>query len=246
MPSAKKFRLRKLTYYDRLLALAFNSKYCTEYNRLFGAKNRTVNLFSLQSGEQREAFKKRWGLNFIVDPEEVKNRPENQLNKNMEGGIFSDYTATLKVVSGETILEGERLNFSRDLEQGKYLTLRMDVTTDKGKLLKDIEGYIDFYRRVAKVHLGTRAKPSAGLGKFDHWDIYRLHHVEKKSLLQIAKDLAGEQGSRKDAAHNKIINAKRDQIRRAYRKAEEMVSQIQPLSKQLPIQDCSVLPHYCK
>ena len=243
MPSAKKNPVaRKLTYYDRLVALSFNDKYCKAYYRHFGGNPNDISLV-FPSDKKLERFRRRWGLNFVVDPGDVKRKLEaDELRKDMEGGIFRDYGEAIKVVSKSPVFDGERIDFTRNLKRAKYLTLRINVTADLEKLLKDVEGYIKYYRGLAtRGRPLLRTKSSGGLGRLDHWDIYRLQGMEKKSRLQIAKEHTrntkrtsrSHKGESDNPAYNPILDAKHEQVRRAYRKARDMIAQIQP-SKSKP------------
>ena len=211
---------RKLTYYDRLVALAFHPQYHREHKKLFPSSPLPLGII-FSPGNEIEKFKRRWGLEFIVDPNDVERRLGNGLKKNIEGGIFSDYHEQVKVIPHQEIFHGDHLKPQLALRDDKYLTLQIDVTADETKLLADVKDYIKFYRRLIKFQPTRRAKPS----QVDHWLIYKKRHVERQSLLRIAKDLAGKN---ENPAYNEVVNAKHKQVIRAYQKAKQIISQIRP------------------
>lgn len=215
---------RKLTYHDRIMALAFNHRYCQEFKKLYGGSSLPSLEVIFSPDDKIGNFKKRWGLEFDVDPDGVKRRlGEDPARRDIEGGVFSDYHEMLKVIQFQKADEKDGfLNLSQHLRDGRYLTLQIDVTADKGEILEAIGAHIDFYRSIIKFRPSDkRAKPS----ELSHWFIYK-EHAEGKTLLRIAKDLAG---INKGPAYSEQVNAKYKQVLRAYQKAKEMISQTKPV-----------------
>jgi len=212
----------KLTWYDRLVALAFHPRYREEYKKLFPSPTPSLKtIFS--PGNEIERFKRRWGLDFIVHPDDVERRLGKGLKKDIEGGVFSDYLEMVKPIPHREISDGNCLKPARALRDEKYLTLQIDITADETKILADIRDYIKFYRKVVKFQPGGRAKSSKGL---DHWEIYHKVHHEKKSLYKIAQELSGISGS--PSVEEGPLKAVYEQVRRALKKADRIMSQVRP------------------
>lgn len=219
---------RKLTYYDKLVGLAFHPQYRKEHKKLFPSFSSSSQ--SLEAifnyGGEIEDFKMRWGLKFIVDPEDVECRIGKGINKNVGGGVFLDYYETVKVIPHRKSWHGQQLDFSRQLRNEKYLTLQIDITADERVILEAVKDYVNFYRKITKFRSTKRAKPSKG--DLDHWVVYKKRHSEKKSFLQITRDLFGEIGQ---PAYDSIADSYNKRVKRAYQKADEIISQIKPVTK---------------
>lgn len=233
---------RKTSYYDKLNILAHKPQYIDEYKELFpelSSSSPSLELiFSHEHNLKVERFKKRWDLEYVIDPNEIKLLLENDTKKDFEGGAFAEYHEIVKVLphkKNEVIRKkkrgtyGDYLDLSCALRSKKYLTLQIDVTADETKIVENIKSYIELYREIIN-HKKKRVKSSIGL-ELDHWEIYRKKHCEGKSLPEIARERLGvSKDDLKDAnekEYNKF-NAKLKQIERAYEKAKDMIDQYKP------------------
>ena len=224
----------KPTPYDRLAALAFHPGYRKEYKKLFPSPGPLPLETIFNRSREVDMFKKRWGLEFVVDPEDVECRLGNGIKRDVGGGVFLDYHEHMKVIPTRRAWHDQQrknsstttLNFSKHLRDGRYLTLQIDITADQGKTLEALKDYIKFYRKVIKFNPSKRAKQSKE--ELDHWVVYKIHQRERKPLLQIARDLYGISGQ---PAIDEEADAYYKRVKRAYRKAKEIISQIRPITQ---------------
>lgn len=213
---------RKLGYYDRLVGLAFHPQYSQEYERLFPSDSPSLELIFSPNNEI-DKFKRKWGLRFVMNPEDVKRRLVSGQIENVEGGAFLDYEDEIKIIPWQKRRQGTTLDLSRNVRGKKYLTVQLDITRDLEKTLNDIRGYINYYRKLTKFQPTSKRQTPPGIA--NHWLIYKMRDHDGKSLLQITRELFNVSGT---PAYNTTTDARYKQVARAYKKARQIISQITP------------------
>lgn len=105
------------------------------------------------------------------------------------------------------------------LREGKYLTLEIDLTKNTEEILGEIKGEIHYFKKYHVHNPKTRVTKTFYLP----WKVYDLHK-EGKNLSQIARELSGRGGY---ASGNPKLMAAYKEVKRAYDKACEMLSQVE-------------------
>ena len=95
------------------------------------------------------------------------------------------------------------------------LVLMIDTTYPRSYIKRVLALTLDQYTKEPKG--GLRHNPEI-------WRIYRMLEKEKKSCMQIARELYGVEGH---PSWNKVIDARRKQVERAYRRALQIIKSIE-------------------
>lgn len=104
-----------------------------------------------------------------------------------------------------------------DLREGKYLTLEINLTHDKNKIIDVVSRYVDLYSKFVKKGTAKRIKESV----YDPWLIYDMHKDDGLDFVQIAQKLSGIKGNPNSDAR---LGACYKNVKRAYQKAENVVT----------------------
>jgi len=106
------------------------------------------------------------------------------------------------------------------LKNDKILLLTIDLTANKKPILRAVENRIDYYRNIVKRD-DTRKRETLA----SPWQVYDLKVVDGKNLLRITKQLFGVKDNPTDSVKTKAYY---EQVNRAYKKAEKMISEVCP------------------
>lgn len=113
-----------------------------------------------------------------------------------------------------------RTNDARDLLNGNFILLKIDLTLNKKKvLLPNISKFIDFYKK--RITTEFRFKKST---KLDPWEVYQLYHVEGLLKSEIARRLYGIKKGK--SSNNYDRQSAGQQVTRALKRAEEVIKHV--------------------
>jgi hypothetical protein len=185
---------KRISRYERVQALIRNPQYLKDYNtKIKGRFNHN----------DYTKFLQEYGIEIPLDPAQWKAYSQ----KDIEGtAIFTDDwviepipNEPSEITNLEETPEGFMgvWNLSPHLEHDRFLTVRMDLTAKKKKLLENLEGYIDLYSKHVK-KLNTRDKAGSKTDKFKIWDSYKMH----TSFAKIAKEFRLEESAVRKAYLN--------------------------------------------
>lgn len=143
------------TTIDRLKALVRNPQYLKDLKEL-----------------EADEFCLKYGLYTPVKPELLE-RNEPELLEYCQ--IFRDFITKVIPAEDKVITTGHpvfELDFSPHLEDGRYLTLKIDLLQDKKDIIATIKSDMEFYSRYIKKEQ-TRDTGSRTIDRFLVWDEYR-------------------------------------------------------------------------
>lgn len=180
---------------DRAYAALYNPTFQKEYAKLLKVKSKP----KLREGLKR--LSKRWGVH-VVEGE--------------SGPNFHIEDRPVKVIP-PTHGYGYLIHPS-NLEEERYLTLRLDLHETKKNLLRSIEHKLNIYRLYSKGRPKERVKRTT-----NHWQVYRLHQ-EGKTYKEII--MAEDPTEDKDA-----LLARIDAARKSYNKCVKMIESVAPIGK---------------
>jgi len=106
------------------------------------------------------------------------------------------------------------------LNNDKYLMLKIDLTANKKSILQEVESRINVYRSLVKRD-DTRNRETLA----SPWQVYDLIHIDGKNPLQITKLLYRVKDNPTESERTKAYY---EQVNRAYKKAEKMISEVCP------------------
>jgi hypothetical protein len=189
--------------WDRLQALIRCPQYANDYKDLLKLKKGRNKLYS----KKMEAMKKKWGIMFLVDPDEWKSkaRPENV-------SVFADDPPAKQIPYKK---ESGVLKY---LRENRYGLIQVDVACTADEVIKCIKPILQEYKTLMRTEKSREAKTL-----FDPWVIYDLHMEENLSFLDITRLVTGEIGN---VSSKDELNAARKRVQSAYHEAVEMISLI--------------------
>lgn len=106
-----------------------------------------------------------------------------------------------------------------DIQDARYLTLKIDLTLPEAESLKHAQAEISRYQTLLRLKSRRRNKPTL----VDPWLVYDLVHNGKRNLLQITHDLFKCKGT---PAYDDKVNRYYRCVQRAYRNAEAMIKSV--------------------
>lgn len=113
---------------------------------------------------------------------------------------------------------------SKTSKNGQYLTFKVDLTGKTKHIMRAVEHLVIFYGKFVQKEKTRNREPM-----ISPWLVYDLKHKKGKNLLQVTKDLF-DFGPGENPAYNERLKARYEQVKRLYKKAEVVVSQVRPLT----------------
>jgi len=186
---------------DYMLALAENE----EYQRDFAQYDQPIEkLFNAP----RIDLRKKWGIEIIRSPENIRQTYLN--NRDME------ITPAVELALHRL---PEREHVMSHLQDGRYLFLKVDLTADKGEILKEAWKCIEQGRKQASIFVTQERNRD---NEADHWEVY-YRRKSGESLVQITKDIF----HKVDDPH--LDNPHYKSVKRAHKYAKDLIRLIKPL-----------------
>lgn len=105
-----------------------------------------------------------------------------------------------------------------ELKDNRFVFLRVDATKPLGIILASIEAQLGAFYKT------SRAKSRQREPTIDPFKVWDMHHLQKKKLLQITRELQNVQGN----PRYDFSESLHKQVCRAYAKAKRMITSIKP------------------
>ena len=180
---------------DRGYAVMYNPTFQKEYAKLLKVKSK----LKLREGLKR--LSKRWGVHVF---------------KGESGPGFYIDDHPVRVI--DPTFGPVSLIHPLNLEEERYLTLKLDLHETTKTLLREIEHTIKIYRLYSKARPKERVKRTT-----NHWEVYRMRQ-EGKTYEEIVMALDPTEG--KDT-----LWARKDLARKSYKKCVRIIESVAPIGK---------------
>lgn len=119
-----------------------------------------------------------------------------------------------------TNFEKSDLNSISKHRDGKYIIIAVNMSKKRQDIIRDFNKILTRISKDCKIPKDkSRDKETV----WDIWEIYNYHKKNKLNLVQIARKISGQKGN---PTHNSKLEAYVKQVRRAYKKAEDIIKQI--------------------
>jgi hypothetical protein len=128
-------------------------------------------------------------------------------------------TVSFKSKDGQTIEKVPKHDLSPWLREGRYLTIEIDLTRNIKEIMSKIKKEISFWNKYYVDKPETRSKETF----YSPWEVYDLYKGGK-NFSQIARQLSDRDGN---PSYNPKLMAEYKNVKRAYDKACEMISQVE-------------------
>lgn len=152
---------------------------------------------------------KKYELPFPVNPEGVITDLANEILLPIESNMEQLAVRPIPLEEGKTVF---------GLEDKRYLNVSIDMTRTENEITQDIKRLYDHYSpQIKRNH-------RQGSTIQDPWYIYDQVEREGKNFSMIAKELSGID---ENPTYNETVDAVRQQVREAYRKAKSMISVVE-------------------
>ena len=196
----------RLKRYDKLMAIKNHHEFIQDHKKYKSLKRESI------KSKRRMELERKWGEEI-----EVIEKPEKS-KKIRSNCVKVVYTIEQKPIRDSALTRDNRI-IERYID-GKRLYLEVDINETKENLKKEFINTITQYKKILPKN-NYRNKDST----IDPWEIWSEVHNKKKKLLEIARERSGRGGN---PNNDNILRSEYEQVRRVYKKAEEMIESISP------------------
>jgi len=217
----------KISPYDKVQALKHSKKYAEDYRRFIKDRGEEYHILHgspeafpqvSNLSESAKELCKKYNLRYPIDPNEpVK-----------EWEIDYLYPVISFLDPPESWRDIEHINWTGDPKEaivtyvnGK-LVVMIDTAHTREKIKQTLDDFLDMIAHYRGERTGGRDREIV----FDKWRVYRMHEKEGKNLLQITRELVPEfyhNDITDFPTYNKDVDAHYRRVRRAYKKAHQII-----------------------
>lgn len=112
------------------------------------------------------------------------------------------------------------------IENGRYLTLKLDLYASDSSLLKAVKMHIGMLKSRLDIPLPERERETS----VNPWEVWDMIHKEGKNLSQATREIFDVEGNPKYDFDESLYK----QVLRAYEKANKMIDAVHPTEKPHP------------
>lgn len=136
--------------------------------------------------------------------------------------VFNKYKHSFNLNTIHVFMNYEKsdLNSISEYRDGRHIIIAVDITKKDAEIKKDFEQTLKRIRKDCKIPKdNTREKETVQ----DIWKVYDFFEKDKLNFVQIARKISGKGGN---PTYNKGLEAYVKQVRRAYKKAVDIMQRI--------------------
>jgi len=222
--------------FNRTMALTRNAEYLNDYEKL--KKLRSID--DRDGSKKADVWAKKMGGKWGEYPP-PRPLPDyvNMYSKIFQGGYGDSSVEVVSspisspaelIIAAHADLEQKKKRNAKDInrkvgepQKPKYLTLRIDVTASKKDIMAAVENQVTSWQNFVGKKKGRNRETD-----LSPWLIYDLYHKQGKNLLRITKE---KFGIKDNPAYSNTTTALYEQVRRAFEKAEKMISETHPQTR---------------